>query len=145
MPVLLFSALVALVAGVAVGFQNPLAALMGQRIGLLQGAFVVHLGGAVVAGGLMAVTPGGRIAGWNTVPWYALGAGALGVVFISAISYTIPRIGVAATVGLLLTAQLAIAASLDHYGWLGVMVRAIDPWRMLGLALLLLGAWLVLR
>lgn len=145
MRALILSVLAALAAGAAVGFQNPLAALMGQRVGLLQSAFIIHLGGAAVAASLLAVVPGGRLAAWHTVPWYALGAGALGVVLVTGISYTIPRIGVAATVGVLLTAQLAIAAWLDHHGWLGASIRAFDAGRLLGLVLLLLGAWLVLR
>lgn len=137
--------LLAIAAGVAVGLQNPLSALMGQRVGLLQSAFIVHLGGTVVAGALLAVTPGGRLAAWRTVPPYALAAGALGVLFISAISYTIPRIGIATSVALLLTAQLSLAALLDHQGWLGTAVRSFDASRMAGLVLLLVGSWLVLR
>jgi len=137
--------LVALAAGIAVGLQNPLSAMIGQRVGLLQSAFIVHLGGTVVAAALMIVVPGGRLAAWTTVPPYALGAGALGVVAISGISHAIPRIGVAPTVGFLLTAQLTIGALLDHQGWLGAAVRALDSGRIAGLVLLLVGVWLVLR
>jgi uncharacterized membrane protein YdcZ (DUF606 family) len=51
----------------------------------------------------------------------------------------------AATVGLMLAAQLSIAAWLDHQGLLGVAVRPFDAGRLVGLALLIMGAWLVLR
>lgn len=145
MPVLLVAALVALLAGVAIGFQNPVASMIGQRVGLLGAALAVHVAGAVVAGVLLLAVPGAAQPGWRGVPWLMLAAGALGVVFISSISYTIPRIGIAATVGLMLTAQLAIAAWLDHRGLLGVAVRPFDLGRLVGLALLIVGAWLVLR
>lgn len=145
MPGILVAVMLGLLAGVAIGFQNPLASLMGQRVGLLQSAFIIHLGGALVAGALMVVVPGGRLAAWPQVPWYALAAGALGVVLVTSISFTIPRIGIAATVGLLITAQLSIAAWLDHYGLLGASVRQLDGGRLLGVVLLLVGAWLVLR
>jgi len=142
---LLIPIVVILVGGAAIGLQNPLAALMGQRVGILQSAFVIHLGGALLAGMLVVVMPGGQLAAWRSVPWYALGAGALGVILVSAMAFAIPRLGVTATTGVLVATQLVVAAWLDHYGLLGVDVRAFDAWRMLGVVLLLAGAWLVLR
>ncbi len=145
MQAILVSILIGLLGGVAIGFQTPLASLMGQRIGILEGAFIIHLGGTLLAGAMILGVPGGQLTAWKTVPWYALGAGALGVVLISAISFTIPKIGVAATVGLVMAAQLTIAAWLDHYGLLGAGVHAFDQWRFVGLLLLIAGTWLVLR
>jgi transporter family-2 protein len=118
---------------------------MGQRIGILQGAFIIHLGGTVVAGALILAVPGGNLAAWRSVPWYALASGVLGVALVSAISFAIPRIGVAATIGLVVAVQIGIAAWLDHYGFLGASVRMFDSWRLVGVILLLGGAWLVLR
>ena len=137
--------IISLLGGVAIGPQNPLARLMGQRIGSLQGAFIIHVGGTLVAGGLILAVPGGNLAAWRSVPWYALGAGALGVALVTAISFAIPRIGVAATVGLLVATQIIMAAWLDHNGLLGASVRLFDAWRFVGVVLLMVGAWLVLR
>ena len=141
----LLPVIISLLGGVAIGLQNPLASLMGQRIGILQGAFIIHLGGTIVAGGLLLAVPGGNLAAWRSVPWYALGAGVLGVTLVSAISFAIPRIGVAATVGLVVATQIGLAAWLDHYGLLGLDVRLFDTWRFIGMVLLMVGAWLVLR
>jgi transporter family-2 protein len=145
MQALYLAGLLAVLAGVAIGFQNPITSLIGQRVGLLGAAFAVHLAGALVSGTLLAVTAGTSQPGWRSVPWLMAAAGTLGVAFIVSVSYTIPRIGLAATVGLLLTAQLGIAALIDHHGLLGVAVRPFDLGRLAGLALLILGAWLVLR
>jgi transporter family-2 protein len=145
MPVILLAILAGLVAGAAIGVQNPLASIMGQRVGLLQSAFIIHVGGAAMAGVLLLLVPGGQLAAWRTVPWYALAAGGLGVILITSVSFTIPRIGIAATVGLLVAAQLTVGAWLDHHGYLEVTVRTFDAWRALGLVLLLAGTWLVLR
>ena len=142
---LLLPIIISLLGGVAIGLQNPLASLMGQRIGILQGAFIIHLGGTIVAGGLLLAVPGGNLAAWRSVPWYALSAGVLGVTLVSAISFAIPRIGVAATVGLVVATQIGLAAWLDHYGLLGLDVRLFDAWRFIGVVLLMVGAWLVLR
>jgi len=137
--------IVSLLGGVAIGLQNPLASLMGQRVGILQSAFIVHLGGTLVAGGLLLAIPGGQLGAWRTVPWYALGAGALGVALVSAIAFAIPRLGVAAVVGLVVATQLTIAAWLDHNGLLGAPIHSFDVSRFGGILFLLLGAWLVLR
>ena len=141
----LLPVIISLLGGVAIGLQNPLASLMGQRIGILQGAFIIHVGGTVVAGILLLTVPGGNLAAWRSVPWYALGAGALGVALVTAISFAIPRIGVAATVGLVVATQIGLAAWLDHYGLLGLDVRPFDSWRFIGMVMLMVGAWLVLR
>lgn len=145
MEAILLSVLIGLLGGIAIGFQNPLASLMGQRLGILEAAFIIHLGGAVLAGVPLVALGGGGLGAWRTVPWYALGAGALGVILIAAITFTIPRIGVAATVALVVAAQLSIGAWLDHFGLLETAMRELGLGRIAGIVLLLAGAWLVLR
>lgn len=145
MNLVLVSVLVGLLGGVAVGIQNPLAAQMGRRVGILESAFIIHLGGAVLAGVPLALLGGGGLGRWREVPWYTLWAGGLGVVLVCAVSYIVPRIGIATAVALLVTAQLGVGVVLDHYGLLGLELRPVEPARLAGMALLLVGAWLVLR
>lgn len=139
------SVLMGLLGGIAVGLQNPLAALMGRRMGFLESAFVIHLGGAILAGVPLLLTGGGGLGRWREVPWYALWAGGLGVVLVSAVSYIVPRIGIASAVSLIVATQLGVGVVLDHYGLLGLDGRALAPARAAGMVLLLVGAWLVLR
>ena len=145
MNVVLVSVLLGLLGGVAVGFQNPLASQMGRRVGILESAFIIHLGGALLAGIPLLLVGGGGLGRWREVPWYALWAGGLGVVLVSVVSYIVPRIGIAPTVALLITAQLGVSVVLDHYGLLELALRPVDPARVAGLVLLLVGCWLVLR
>lgn len=142
---LILSVVVGLLGGIAIGIQNPLAGHMGQRVGVLEAAFIVHLGGAILAGMALALAGGGGLGRWREVPWYSLSAGGLGVVVVCAVSYTIPRIGIAATVALVVAAQLIVGALLDHVGFLGFDLRLLDPVRLVGMTLLLAGVWLVLR
>jgi transporter family-2 protein len=145
MQTLLLAVIVGLLGGVAVGLQGPLASLMSQQVGTLGSVFIIHLGGAVMAGLLLLVMGGGNLGAWRSVPWYVLGAGVFGLVVLSAVSYTIPRIGAATTVTLIVVAQLVLSTLLDHFGLLGTSVRLIDPSRMLGVAVLFLGTWLMVR
>ena len=137
--------LVAFLGGLAIAFQGPLASQMSSRIGWLESAFIVHIGGAILAGVPLLVLASGRLSGWRQVPPAALASGTLGVALIAAVSYTIPRIGVTATVAVIITAQLLVGAILDHFGLIGTDIRPFGWGRGVGIAVLLLGTWLVTR
>lgn len=145
MTALILALAIGLVGGMAVSIQGPLASLMSEKIGSLESAFVIHLGGAVVAGALLLALAGGRLGNWRAVPWYALWSGALGLILIAAISYTIPRIGVTATSAVIITAQLLLGSALDHFGALGVATRPFDLNRAVAIAVLGFGVWLISR
>ena len=142
---LILAVIIGLIGGIAVGLQGPLSSLMSQRIGTMGSVFIIHLGGAVIAGVLLLVLGAGNLGAWRRVPWYALVAGVFGVIVISAVSYTIPRIGAAVTVTLIITAQLILSTLLDHFGLLGTSVRPFDLPRVAGIAVLLVGTWLIVR
>ncbi len=145
MDTILFMILIGLAGGMAVGLQSPLASLISQRIGTLESIFIVHIGGALIALIPLLIYGGGRLSQWRTVPWYALGAGAFGLVVIGAVSYLIPRVGVAASITSIVAGQLIVATVLDHFGWLGAMERPLDPTRIIGLAVVLAGVWLTVK
>jgi bacterial/archaeal transporter family-2 protein len=137
--------LIGLAGGMAVGLQSPLASMISQRIGTFESIFIVHIGGAVIALIPLLIYGGGKLSQWRTVPWYALGAGVFGLVVIGAVSYLIPRVGVAASITSIVAGQLLVATVLDHFGWLGAAERPLDPTRMIGLAVVLVGVWLTVK
>jgi bacterial/archaeal transporter family-2 protein len=145
MPAIIVVVIAGLLGGIAVGLQGPLASMISQRIGIMESAFIVHLGGTLAALIFLASVRGGHLGNWRTVPWYALGAGVLGLIVVSAISYTIPRLGVATTVTLIVTGQLAVGAMLDHFGMLGATVRPLELSRLIGLGVVFVGIWLMVR
>lgn len=136
---------VAFFGGLAIAFQSPLASQMSGRIGWLESAFIVHVGGAILAGLPLVFLAGGRLTEWRQVPPAALACGTLGVALIASVSYTIPRIGVTATVAVIIAAQLLVGAVLDHFGLFGTEIRPFGWARGLGVVVLLLGTWLVTR
>ena len=137
--------LVALAGGVAVALQSPLASMLSQRLGVLESIFIIHIGGALLTLVPLVLIGGGRLGQWRSAPWYALCAGVFGVVVIAAVSYTIPRVGVAASVITIVAGQLAVSTFLDQYGLLGTEVRPVEPSRIVGLAVVMLGVWLTVR
>jgi transporter family-2 protein len=137
--------LIGLVGGVAVGIQAPLSSMLSQRLGVLESIFIVHLGGALVVLIPLLLYGGGKISQWRSVPWYALFAGAFGLVVIFSMSYMIPRVGVATALIILLAGQLFIGTILDQFGWLGAVQKPLDLPRVFGLAIVLFGAWLSVK
>ena len=137
--------LIGLAGGIAVGLQSPLASMMSQRLGTLESVFIVHAGGALIALIPLLVYGGGKLGQWRSVPWYALLAGVFGLVVIGAISYMIPRIGVAGSIITVVAGQLLVGTILDQFGWLGAMQRPLDATRLLGLVIVMLGVWLTVK
>ncbi len=145
MTALLLALGIAFIGGLAIGLQSPLASLMSGRIGSLESAFIVHLGGALIASVPLLIMGGGHLSKLREVPSYALLSGGLGLVLIAAISYSIPRIGLANTVAPLIAAQLVMGMVIDHFGLFGLEVRLLNPVRIVGMVLLFGGVWLVTK
>lgn len=136
--------LVCLFGGIAVAVQASFAGILSERVGLIGNGLIVFGGGFLFALVLLLVLRGGQIGDWRSIPWYAYLAGPLGIVIISSIGFGIPRIGVASTLTLIVVSQLVVGVTLDHFGWLTV-TRPLDIQRAIGIAVLFLGTWLVLR
>lgn len=79
------------------------------------------------------------------LPWWAWTAGFMGAFFVSMTLVAIPRLGAANVMALLVAGQMGLSLAMDHYGWLGVAVQPVSPWRILGAVLLLVGVVLIRR
>jgi transporter family-2 protein len=79
------------------------------------------------------------------VPLWAWSGGIFGAIFIGLSIVTVPKLGGAAYIALLVTGQMIAALAVDQFGWLGVQERPIDLPRMLGVALLVGGVVLIRR
>lgn len=136
---------IGLIGGMAIALQAPLAALIGQRLGIFESVFIVHLGGLIAVAALLLFMGGGRLGEWQSVPLYAWLAGVFGVIAVGSTAFMIPKIGVATAITLIIAGQLLIAAAIDHFGVLGVDVKPISLSRIGGLLLVMAGAWWAIR
>jgi transporter family-2 protein len=78
-------------------------------------------------------------------PWWMLLGGVMGLIIVFTVTYSGPRIGVAATVGILIAGQLVMGAAIDRWGLFGSERIALHWPRLLGIALLAAGAALSLK
>ena len=137
--------MIAVGGGMAISLQSLFSGVIGDKLGILESVFIVHLVGLLLASALLLLAGGGNIASWRTVPWYALCAGLLGVAIVASISYAVPRLGLATTLTLSIVAQLLLGTMIDHFGLLGATHHPLDISRVAGMLVLLVGTWLIVR
>jgi len=77
------------------------------------------------------------------IPLWAWSGGALGAVYVSCAVFLAPKLGAAALIGLTIAGQLLASVILDHFGLLGFQIHALNWQRVLGLAFLGAGVWLI--
>ena len=136
--------LICLFGGFAVAVQASFAGILTEKIGVIGNGLIVFAGGFLFALVLLLLFQGGHIGDWGSIPWYVYLAGPLGIVIISSIGFGIPRIGVASTLTLIVVSQLIVGVIMDHFGWFTI-ARPMDISRLIGIGILFLGTWLVLR
>ncbi len=137
--------ILAAVGGVAVTIQGQFMGLMDKNIGTLESVFITYFSGGIFAAVAMIASRGGNLKAVQTVPWYALSSGLLGLVIVGTISYTIPRLGLSKAFTIIVASQFLVAALLDHYGLLGAAIRPMDLSRLAGMSFLVVGVWLIVR
>ncbi len=137
--------LLAAVAGLAVTLQSNFMGVMTQIMGARESVFVTYASGGILIALMLLVSGGNKLSTWRAVPPYAFTAGILGLIIVGTLGYAAARYGLLITFAVVLVAQYASAALIDHFGLLGATVRPLDGVRLLGLTLLLIGAWLTLR
>ena len=144
----LWPALLTVGAGISVLVQQALNAnLRSELNSAAWSGFMSYFLGVVCMIALAVVLrdPVPSVATIARVPLWAWSGGIFGAIFIVLSIITIPKLGGAAYIALLVTGQMIAALAVDHFGWLGVQERPIGLPRMLGVALLVGGVVLIRR
>jgi transporter family-2 protein len=135
-----------LLAGLAGAVQVAVMGRFGSRIGIVEAltfATAIQLLLAVTILLLARQGTGGIAAGFRVPPWMWI-SGATGLIVVFSITFAQPRVGVAATIGLLVTGQFAMGAVIDRFGFFGVDEIGLSWPRVLGIAFLAAGSALSL-
>ena len=119
----------------------------GERVGTFEAfAFATLLTAAIAAALLVVVrqSVGGYAEAARQPPWLWTAA-AMGALIVVGITFAAPRIGTAATIGIITAGNLAMAAVIDRFGLFGLDRIALTWTRVAGLLLLAVGAALTLK
>ncbi len=142
---------VALLAASAIGgvlaAQAPLNSTLGRTVGGVQ-ASVVALGVSFAALVALCAFAGGfsGLARLGEAPLHvAFGGGLIGALYVGSIVFTVRALGAGGLTAATIAGQLAVAVVIDHFGWLGVTRSPVTASKVLGIVLLALGTWFVVR
>ena len=141
-----FLLLVALVAGAVLPVQTAVNNKMALSVGSPVLGALVSFAVGTLSILIYSVASGeslGSLSGSKEAPAIAWIGGLLGAFFVTATIILLPRIGVAMTISLIVAGQMITALVMDHFGLLGLEVRQITLLRVVGVALISLGAILI--
>jgi transporter family-2 protein len=136
-----------LAGGIAVGVQVAVNGQLGKRVGVLPTfAFSVTVTVAIAVVVLLAAHQSLR--GYAHVvqqPWWLWLGGVMGAIAVLGITYSGPRIGTFATIGLIVAGQLGVAVLIDRFGLFGLERIPVHWPRLVAIGLLAAGSVLALR
>lgn len=144
----LIGALIVVVAGVSVAFQQILNAnLRVQLDSPWWAGFVSYFVGMAAMLVVALAAPGPRLSlaglGGAGGHWVAWTGGLFGAVFITVVILMLPRFGAATTLALIVVGQMLGSLAFDHFGLLGTPQHAVSLVRLAGAGMLVAGVVLI--
>jgi transporter family-2 protein len=137
--------LTAIVGGV-LALQAPINAGLGKVTGNMAAALVSFTVGTLIL--VLVVAVAGETGGLGStfeVRWYYLIGGLLGAAYVATALVTVRSIGAGGVAAATITGQLTTAVVIDRLGVLGLESAPLSASRILGVGLLLVGTYLVVR
>lgn len=137
--------LIGIAAGSMITVQSVLNSALGTRTGNLGSVLILTVVSIGLLIGLIFLFP--NTANFKNIPgfseWYLYVGGLLGVAILAAPIFLIPRIGATSTLTAIVIGQLGLALLIDQFGLFGFPRIDINLARVVGLALLVVGAFLI--
>lgn len=134
----------AVLSGALMAVQGAMNATLGRLMGLLWMLLGVYVVGSAAALALvLALSPHPpQLTRAGPYLWLT---GPIGLAITLLVAAAVPRLGMVRATTFIVAAQLLSAAAIDQFGLLGLRPQPFSPWRILGVAALGLGAYLLLR
>src|SRR5918996_3410772 len=135
-------------AGGLIAVQPPVVARVADTVGTLPSAAINFVVGALVLLVLALLFGGGTewMGDVGAVPWYyLLAGGVVGAAYVTTVVLTVDTLGAAGVVSATIAGQLTASVVLDRLGVLGLEETPISLERVLGVVLLLVGTYLIVR
>ena len=138
--------LIMAVVGGFIALQAPINAGLGKATGSFAAALVSFaIGTLVLAAIVVASGKAGGVPEAANVQWYYLLGGLLGAAYVFSALVLVDEIGAGGVAAATVTGQLVTSVVLDRLGVLGLEQTSLSWDRILGVALLLGGTYLVVR
>jgi bacterial/archaeal transporter family-2 protein len=134
-------------AGGFIALQAPINATLGRSIGTFAAASVSFAIGTLALVLITLLIGGGfgEIGQAGSLAWYYLTGGVLGAIYVTSALATVRVLGAGGVTAATITGQLTAAVVVDRLGVLGLEERTLSAGRLVGIALLAIGTYLVVR
>jgi transporter family-2 protein len=134
-------------AGGLVAMQAPINSGLGKAIGSLPAASFSFAIGLVALVGITFVSGEGfgQLGEVGGLSWYYLIGGLLGAVYVTTVLISVRTLGAGGVTAATIAGQLSMSVVLDQLGILGLAQRQLTPGRVIGVALLAIGVYLVVE
>ncbi len=141
------AAIATVLAGGLVGMQAPINSELGRAVGTFGAASVSFGIGLAVLVAITALVGGGfgDLDGARSLPWYYLTGGLLGAAYVTTVLVSVRSLGAGGVAAATIAGQLTMSVLIDRAGVLGLEERALTAPRLLGIALLAAGTFLIVR
>jgi transporter family-2 protein len=138
--------LIMAVVGGCIALQAPINAGLGKHTGTFAAATISFAVGTLLLATITILSgKAGGLPSVAHVEWYYLLGGALGAAYVFSALVLISHIGAGGVAAATVTGQLTTSVLLDRIGFLGLEQVPLSFARVLGVALLLAGTYLVVR
>lgn len=138
----------ALVTGITIGVQSTLSGRIGALIGSFKTGVLVNAIGGLIAGLIFITLLIVKGSGFWQLPATALVmlviAGALGILIITGVSFSMQKAGMAVGLATLILGQMVVSVIADARGWGGGEPVPITVPRIMGLVVMAIGVYLLL-
>ena len=138
--------LIMAVVGGFIALQAPINAGLGKATGSFAAALVSFAIGTLVLAAIVVVSgKAGGVGEATGVEWYYLLGGILGAAYVFSALVLVDEIGAGGVAAATVTGQLVTSVALDRLGVLGLEQTSLTWDRLVGVALLLIGTYLIVR
>jgi len=135
------------VAGSLVALQAPINSTLGKTVGTFAAASVSFAIGLALLIAITLVAGGGfgQVGEVADLRWYYLTGGILGAAYVTTVLLTVRELGAGGVTAATIAGQLTMSVIVDRAGLLGLPERGLTTQRIVGIALLAAGTFLIVR
>lgn len=131
--------------GMAVAMQPSINARLALKVGSYESSLISFAVGTLALLVVVLISGRGNLRGLADASWWELTGGLLGAFFVTLTIITVPRLGTASVMVIIIAGQLMTGVLLDQFGAFGLRQIPFTASRGVGIGLLCLGAGLVIR
>ena len=133
-------------AGGLVAMQAPINSTLGRSVGTFAAASASFAIGLVVLVAITLVAGGfGDLGEAADLRWYYLTGGLLGAAYVTTVLVAVRTLGAGGVTAATIAGQLGASVAIDRAGILGLPEKGLTPGRVVGIAFLAVGVFLIVR